>query len=307
MEDDLELREALAEYVVSRPSSPKGVSFEEFLAWGDEDTWAEWVDGEVIVLSPASASHQLIKLFLAALMREFAHHHSSGEVLDAPFPVRLPERLRRGREPDIIFIRREQLPRLKRTHFDGSPDVIVEVVSPESESRDYQEKYEEYEAAGVGEYWLVDPDRRRVDFLRLGADGLFHPVATDDQGVYHSEAFPGFRLKVDWLWRDPPPTIEEAYLQELDGYRSVYGKGKDEGMREGLRQGTRDGILEGKQAAAREFLALRFGERAADILEMVKELNDLEMLNDVLRKLFTAVSLEEARDVVHKGLRDEGW
>ena len=61
MAKDLELREALAEYVVSRPSSPKGVSFEEFLAWGDEDTWAEWVDGEVIVLSPASESHQKVK------------------------------------------------------------------------------------------------------------------------------------------------------------------------------------------------------------------------------------------------------
>jgi len=223
-------------------------------------------------------------------MDEFTLHHSSGEVLDAPFPVRLPERLRRGREPDIIFIRREQLPRLKRTHFDGSPDVIVEVVSPESESRDYQEKYEEYEAAGVGEYWLVDPDRRRADFFRLGADGRFHPVTPDEQGVYHSEAFPGFRFHVDWLWRDPLPTIEEITLGDPDGYRRVYGRG----------------VLEGKQAAAREFLALRFGERAADIREMVKELNDLEMLNDTLRQLFTADSLEEARDVVHKGLRDQG-
>jgi len=45
MEDDMELREAPAEYVVSRPRPAKGMGFEEFLARGNEDTWAEWADG----------------------------------------------------------------------------------------------------------------------------------------------------------------------------------------------------------------------------------------------------------------------
>jgi len=286
MED---LREALAEYEVSRPQPPAGLSFEEFLHWGDEDTWAEWVDGEVIVLAPASAPHQIIKGFLYAVMREFAHHHQSGAVLDAPFPVRLPEHLRRSREPDIFFVRREKLPRLKETFFDGSPDVIVEIVSPESHTRDYKVKYMEYEAAGVGEYWLVDPDRRQVIFFRLGADGRFHPEMPDNQGVFRSEAFPGFWLNAGWLWQDPLPSVEDINLQESGGYSRVYGKGKQEG----------------KQETAREFLALRFGEHSADIQEIVKDLSDLDTLNNVLRELFSVDTLEDARNVVHRGVRDQ--
>lgn len=209
-----DLREALAEYMASRPQPPGKLSFEEFLTWCDEDTWAEWVDGEVIILTPASLRHQKIKMFLAGVMGEFARHHQSGLVLDAPFLVRLPEHLRRGREPDIIFVRSERLSWLKETYFDGSPDVIVEILSPESYIRDRKIKYGEYEAAGVREYWLIDPDRRQAEFFRLGADGRYHLETPDMQGVFRSEAFPGFWLKSAWLWQDPLPSIISP-LREL--------------------------------------------------------------------------------------------
>ncbi|HUW65196.1 MAG TPA: Uma2 family endonuclease [Spirochaetia bacterium] len=208
------LREALTEYTASRPLPPGKLSFEEFLNWCDEDTWAEWVNGEVIILTPASFSHQIIFCFLDRVMGIFARHNQLGVVLTAPFMVRLPEHLRRGREPDIIFVRQEQLPRFKQTYFDGSPDVIVEIVSPESCIRDREIKYGEYEAAGVREYWLIDPDHRQADFFHLGADGRYHPETPDKEGVFHSAAFSGFRLKPDWLWQDPLPS-EIAVLREM--------------------------------------------------------------------------------------------
>ena len=49
-------------------SSPPRMTYEEFLEWCDEDTYAEWVDGEVILMSPVSARHQLVATFLAALL-----------------------------------------------------------------------------------------------------------------------------------------------------------------------------------------------------------------------------------------------
>jgi len=131
-----DVRKALVEYVASRPQPPGKLSFEEFLNWCDKDTWAEWVDGEVIVLTPASLRHQTIKMFLVALMGGFAGYHQCGTVLDPPFLVRLPEHLRCGREPDIIFVSQEQVPRFKDTYFDGVPDVVVEIISTESYTRD---------------------------------------------------------------------------------------------------------------------------------------------------------------------------
>ncbi len=65
-------------------SSLPRMTFEEFLEWSD-DSYAEWVDGEVIVMSPVSLKHQDLAAFLAALLRHFAEANNSGLVLTAPF------------------------------------------------------------------------------------------------------------------------------------------------------------------------------------------------------------------------------
>lgn len=204
MED---LRETAPAYVPPKPIPQKKITFEEFLVWCDEDTWAEWVDGKVIILTPASRKHQKVFGFLIKLMDEYVIVRQSGELLYAPFLVRLPEILRRGREPDIIFIRRERLHLLKETYFDGAPDLIIEIISPESYNRDKIEKYREYEAAGVAEYWLIDPDSRQAEFFRLDKNERYRLLTPDEEGIYRSEVLPGFRLKVDWLWQEPLPSI----------------------------------------------------------------------------------------------------
>jgi Uma2 family endonuclease len=210
------VRETSAAYAVDRESeeTPGRMTFEEFLAWGDEDTWAEWVDGEVVVLTPAAVKHQRIARFLVDLLGNFVLMRQLGEVIPAPFTIKLPAPLKRGREPDIVFISRERLHRLKPTYFDGAPDLVVEITSPESFARDRGEKYVEYEAAGVKEYWLIDPDRQQAEFYRLGEDGRYRLHTAGAGGVYHSEVIPGLRLKTAWLWQDPPPAGVEA-LREI--------------------------------------------------------------------------------------------
>ena len=64
------------------------------------------------------------------------------------------------------------------------------------------------------EYWLIDPDRRRAEFYRLGADGRYRLIPADSKGVFRSEAFPGFWLKTGWLWQEPLPSVV-SYLKEL--------------------------------------------------------------------------------------------
>ena len=80
-------------------------------------------------------------------------------------------------------------------------------MSPESDTRDRVAKREEYERAGIPEYWIVDSVRREATFLQLGEDGTYHAVAADDEGRYHSRALPGFRLRADDLWMHPLPTL----------------------------------------------------------------------------------------------------
>ena len=62
------------------PATPLKMTFEEFLDWADEDTWAEWVDGEVMTMSPVSREHQELVGFLLCLMRGFVEEHAAGMI-----------------------------------------------------------------------------------------------------------------------------------------------------------------------------------------------------------------------------------
>jgi Uma2 family endonuclease len=187
------------------PTSPPRMTYEEFLEWGD-GIRAEWVDGEVIVMSPASEPHQNLDGFLSSLLRHFVEAHELGRILIPPFQMKLSMRPS-GREPDLLFISTEKLKHLKRNYLDGPADLVVEIVSPDSQARDRGDKFYEYEEAGVLEYWILDQTRKRAEFYHLGDDGTFKLVDTDEKGVYRSKALEGLWFKVDWLWQDPLPTL----------------------------------------------------------------------------------------------------
>lgn len=178
------------------------LTYEEFLEWLDEDTRAEWVDTEVIVMSPASMHHQKIAGFLEALLRILAEQHDLGQVLSAPFQMKLEN----GREPDVLFVAEGHRERLQDLYVNGPADLAVEVVSPTSGPRDRGEKFYEYEAGGVGEYWLVDPVREEVEVYRLKG-GRYRTVQPEEEDVYRSEVLPGFWMRASWLWQEPLPKV----------------------------------------------------------------------------------------------------
>lgn len=186
------------------------ISYEEFLARydefaGSEAGGAEWVDGELIKTSPASDKHQDLVAFLAAILRIFVEIKDLGAVRFSPFQMKAAFRPS-GREPDIIFVARENLNRLKPTYLDGAADVAVEIISPESQTRDRGDKFYEYEKGGVREYWLIDPARKQAEFYRLDENGIYQSVPLAD-GVFRSAVIEGFNLRVEWLWQEPLPPI----------------------------------------------------------------------------------------------------
>ena len=189
------------------------LTYEEFLTWCDEDTWAEWVDGEVVVLSPASARHQQLVDFLVQTLGVYVQAKGLGLLLSAPFQMKTGPDLP-GREPDLLFVARENLGRLKDRYLEGPADLVVEVVSPESRLRDRGEKFAEYEAGGVREYWLVDPEARQADFYVLGPDNRYDRRRADAAGIYRSQVVEGLWVRPEWLWQDPLPPVL-AVLREL--------------------------------------------------------------------------------------------
>lgn len=182
------------------------MSYEEFLEWADEDTRAEWVEGEVIVYMPPRNEHQIIVEFLERLLALFVEWMGLGMVRIAPFEVKLwpggP-----AREPDVFFLAKEHKNALGSRRLAGPPDLVVEVVSPGSVQEDRSRKFRDYETAGVREYWIVDsrPGYRRADFYRLDEDGRYELFATEDDEVVHSAVLADFWLRPAWLWQKPLP------------------------------------------------------------------------------------------------------
>lgn len=82
-------------------------------------------------------------------------------------------------------------------------DICVEVVSPESEHRDYATKFLEYEAAGGREYWIIDPTRRDARFHRLSEQNTYQTVTVDEE--YRTPLLPGLVLRVPMLWEPNLP------------------------------------------------------------------------------------------------------
>ncbi|MGI4788252.1 MAG: Uma2 family endonuclease [Janthinobacterium lividum] len=197
----------LEKYKIQLPTQT--MTYEEFLDWADEDTYAEWVDGKVEIMSPASVAHQDVSDFLSAILRIYTEDHDAGRVLPAPFQMRLSN-VKRGREPDLLFVLKDNVSRLQRNYLDGPADLVIEIISPESVLRDRGAKYAEYEAGGVREYWIIDVEAKRADFFVLDSEGRYQRASADADGKYQSVVLSGFWVNLDWLWQSPLPSVRSV-------------------------------------------------------------------------------------------------
>ena len=189
--------------------APAHLTYEEFLEWADEDTYAEWVDGEVEMTSPVSNKHQDISRFLTTILDTFVEFKDLGIIRTGPFQMKL----KNGREPDLIFVAKNHLGRLQNNFLDGPADLAVEIVSPESAKRDREKKFAEYEAGQVPEYWLLDPLKDMASFYQLDTKGKYQTVALDAEGKYHSKAVPSFWLRPDWFWQNQLPNVTKVLIE----------------------------------------------------------------------------------------------
>ena len=191
------------------------ISYGEFLERIDENPHVEWVDGEIIEMSPIFERHEDLSGFLKPLVRHFAEAYNLGVVRGEPFQMK-PALSLPGRAPDFFFVATAHLDRLRSTYLEGPADLVVEIISPESRARDRGDKFFEYEAAGIPEYWLLDPIREQAEFYQLDPGGIYRPAVLDAQGRYQSVVLPGLWLQVSWLWQTPlPPLLSILKAWEL--------------------------------------------------------------------------------------------
>ena len=182
------------------------MTFDEWIDWDYEGGFTEWVDGEVRVYDTVTFPHSILVGFVRTVVNLFAEVVGDGIVASGPYSLRLGDG--RGRQPDVFYFAPGRRERVGQRFADGPADLIVEVLSDDSVTRDNREQFREYEAAGVREYWVIDsrPGRRIARFYILD-DGRYTEVLPDELGIYRSTVLERFWLDVAWLWEEQPKAL----------------------------------------------------------------------------------------------------
>lgn len=169
------------------------VSFREYAAH-DETIMAEWFGGEVRVLAPLSAVQRAVRDRVSAVLASHVELNEIGLVIEAPFAVRMPEEINHAREPDVLVVTNDFAETVRADYVNShGVALVVEIADARSRHLDAVEKYDEYERAGIPEYWLIDVERRAV--LAYALEGArYQRMQPDGLGVYHSRAVRGLRF-----------------------------------------------------------------------------------------------------------------
>jgi Uma2 family endonuclease len=143
---------------------PKRWTYEEYYRL-DDDRRYEIIDGKLLMAPSPDAWHQDWLGDLYTLIRRFVKERQLGRVFVAPFDVVL--NAENTVQPDIIFVAAANLSIIQRRAIFGSPDLLVELISPSSVRRDRYEKRDLYARCGVKEYWIGDPANQALEVFAL--------------------------------------------------------------------------------------------------------------------------------------------
>lgn len=175
------------------------LSFDDWLRLPDQDGLCEVIDGELFVTPAPSVGHQWAVSRLALFLARYLEETGSGMLFQAPTALRLGDDTV---QPDLMAIAPEDLPRIGGAAIGEVPRLVVEALSPGTARRDLGVKKEGYAAAGVPEYWIVDPIHRTVERLVLGEAGYETAAQLGPGETLGSPAFPGLAIPLDEVF--PP-------------------------------------------------------------------------------------------------------
>jgi Uma2 family endonuclease len=140
--------------------------------------------------------HQFILLFLLRSLEDFTASHAPGTVLFSGMRVKLGTT--GFRDPDVLYMKAEHAHRRHEKYWDGA-DLVMEIVSGsrKDRDRDLKTKPREYARARIPEYWIVDPEKRRIRVLTLQGQAyrLHGEFGPGEQAT--SMLLPDFAVSVD--------------------------------------------------------------------------------------------------------------
>lgn len=173
-------------------SMPEGatLTYADLASFPDDGLRRELIDGELIVSPSPRTRHQQVLARLYLIVGNHIAASGGGEAFFAPLDVVFTDR--NVVEPDLLFVADDQREILTETNVQGSPALVVEVVSDPRLER--VRKRDLYARFGVPEYWVVAPDADRVEVYRLRGDAYAKPEILEPGETLTYDRLPGLRI-----------------------------------------------------------------------------------------------------------------
>jgi Uma2 family endonuclease len=171
-------------------------TYEEYYRLEDDQRY-EIIDGNLLMVPAPETSHQDWLNNLTLIVTPFVRAKKLGRIFIAPTDVVLDQH--NTVQPDLIFISKAKVAIIKNRAIFGTPDLLVEFISPSGMRRDRYVKKEIYARFGVQEYWIGDAANQTLEVLTLkqGAYELF--CCAEVKGKITSLVLPGLEFDLAQL------------------------------------------------------------------------------------------------------------
>lgn len=175
----------------------KMLTYQEYreMEFDEDDNFRyELLNGILIRKGSPTIKHQRIVRKIAFAFEKFLEQKPVGEVFSTPLDVVLDDH--NAPQPDIFFVSKDKKYILDEEEqvVIGTPDIIIEILSPGSVKKDRITKKKIYERCKVPEFWMVDPSYRNIEIYKLAGDTYELAYFVEESGTLKSTVLAGFEL-----------------------------------------------------------------------------------------------------------------
>jgi Uma2 family endonuclease len=152
----------------------------------------ELIEGDLVIAPSPSSFHQDILLNLGTIFRDYLRANPIGKIFVAPLDTYLSDI--NVYQPDLLFIRKQNLAIVEEHGVEGAPDLAIEILSKTTAKYDLGIKRSIYARTGVEELWIIDPTKRTLAVYRLTENSETPAATYKGKQKFTSEVLPGLTI-----------------------------------------------------------------------------------------------------------------
>lgn len=191
------VKESKADY---KTGNPKNFTYQDYLKLPEEPGYQfEVLEGCLVKEPSPNVMHQRVSRRLQRILEDYFYKiDHDGEIFNAPLDVTFSNTT--VVQPDLFYISANQNKIIKEKRIDGSPVLVVEIISPYNPRKDRLQKMQIYQKAEIKHYWLVNPEERTLECFAL-RDSAYTLLASGmDEDIVEHPDFQNLSIPLEKLW-----------------------------------------------------------------------------------------------------------